>query len=635
MSCVELDRDSVSTRQARVPSRVEHTGMTIPNIKDRLNSIPTEPGVYLMKGEADEVLYIGKAVNLRNRVRSYFHASAAHPPKVQRLVWNLADVDFIVTESELEALILECNLIKKHRPRYNVRLKDDKRYPYIKVTWQEDFPRVQVVRRMLHDGARYFGPYTSSSAMRQTLDLLRRIFPYLTCNRQITGTDDRACLYYHIKRCLGPCIGAVSKEEYRDMMRQVCLFLGGKGDEIVASLRHCMDSAAKRMEFEGAASLRDQIHAVEQVIRRQRVVSSSMSDEDAIAFAREDGETCVQVFFIRAGKLIGREYFLLDGADDVEAEEILASFIKQFYDHAAYVPPEILLPTKIDETRVIEQWLRDKRGAKVVLRVPRRGARRELIEMVVENAAQTLSHLITRERLEKDRALAAVSDLQTHLTLEAMPLRIEAYDISNIQGVAATGSMVVFLEGMPRKSQYRRFKIRTVQAPDDYSMMQEVLRRRFRRAIVREAAAEGTWARVPDLIVIDGGKGQLNAALEVLAEYGLEGVPIVGLAKAREEIFKPGVPDPIIVPLDSPGLQLMQNLRDEAHRFAISYHRRLRRRQGLTSALEEIQGVGPKRRRALLKRFGSVEAIRRATLEELAMVEGMNKTIACRVQEYL
>lgn len=635
MSCVELDRDSVCTRRARAPSPVEHTGMTIPNIKDRFNSIPTGPGVYLMKGEADEVLYIGKAVNLRNRVRSYFHASAAHPLKVQRLVWNVADVDFIVTDSELEALILECNLIKKYRPRYNVRLKDDKRYPYIRVTWQEDFPRVQVVRRMLRDGARYFGPYTSSGAMRQTLDLLRRIFPYLTCNRQITGTDDRACLYYHIKRCLGPCIGAVSKEEYRDMMGQVCLFLDGKGDDIVASLRHRMDSAAKRMDFEEAASLRDQIHAVEQVIRRQRVVSTSIDDEDAIAFAREDGETCVQVFFIRAGKLIGREYFLLDGADDVEAEEILASFIKQFYDHAAYVPPEILLPTNIDETRIIEQWLRDKRGTKVALRVPRRGGKRELIEMVVENAAQTLSHLMARERLEKDRALAAAGDLQTRLALEAMPLRIEAYDISNIQGVAATGSMVVFVEGMPRKSEYRRFKIRTVQGPDDYSMMQEVLRRRFRRAIMREAAAEETWARLPDLIVIDGGKGQLNAALEVLAEYGLEGVPIVGLAKAREEIFKPGVPDPIIVPLDSPGLQLMQNLRDEAHRFAISYHQRLRRRQGLTSVLEEVPGIGPKRRRTLLKRFGSVEAIRRATLEELSTVQGMNKTVACKLQEYL
>jgi excinuclease ABC subunit C len=604
-------------------------------IKERLNSIPTQPGVYLMKGENGDVLYIGKAVNLRSRVRSYFHASATHPSKVQHLVWSVADVDFIVTDSELEALILECNLIKKYRPHFNVRLKDDKRYPYIKVTWQEDFPRVQVVRRMKRDGARYFGPYTSSSAMRQTLELLRRIFPYLSCNRKITGTDDRACLYYHIKRCLAPCIGAVSREDYRDMMNQVCLFLQGKGEEIISSLRRHMESAAEGMEFERAASLRDQIRAVERVIERQRVVSKSMADQDAIAFARDDGETCVQVFFVRGGKLVGREYFLMDGAEDVEAQEILASFIKQFYDHAAHVPPEVLLPTPVEETRIIERWLRDKRGAKVVLRVPRRGAKRELVDMVVENATQTLGHLMAREQLEKDRAEAALSDLQAQIGLGAMPLRIEAYDISNIQGTAATGSMVVFVEGMPLKSQYRRFRIRTVQKPDDYAMMQEVLRRRFRRAIIREATAENTWAQLPDLIVIDGGKGQLNAALDVMGEYGLEGVPIVGLAKAREEIFKPGEPDPAILPLDSPGLQLMQHVRDEAHRFAISYHKRLRRREGLSSVLEEIPGIGPKRRQALLKRFGSVEAIRKASLDDLATVDGMNETVARRVQEYL
>lgn len=604
-------------------------------IRERLNSIPTQPGVYLMKGEAGDVLYIGKAVNLRSRVRSYFHVSAVHPPKVQHLVWSIADVDFIVTDSELEALILESNLIKKYRPRFNVRLKDDKRYPYIKVTWQEDFPRVQIVRRMNRDGARYFGPYTSSSAMRQTLELLRRIFPYLTCNRKITGTDERPCLYYHIKRCLAPCIGAVSKEEYRDMMNQVCLFLQGKGEEIISSLQRQMESAAQAMEFERAANLRDQIQAIEQVIERQRVVSSSLHDHDAIAFARRDGETCVQVFFIRGGKLLGREYFLMDGAEDVEAQEILASFIKQFYDHAAYVPPEVLLPANVDEAGLIEQWLRDKRGAKVLLRVPQRGAKRELIDMVLENATQTLDHLMAKEQLEKDRAEAALVDLQAHLALGATPLRIEAYDISNIQGAVATGSMVVFVEGMPAKGQYRRFRIRTVEQADDYAMMQEVLRRRFRRAILKEAGTENSWTQLPDLMVIDGGKGQLNAALEVMSEYGLEGVPVVGLAKAREEIFIPGEPDPVNLPLDSPGLLLMQHVRDEAHRFAISYHQRLRRREGLSSILEEIPGIGPKRRQALLKRFGSVEDIRKASLDDLATTEGMNRTVARRVREYL
>jgi excinuclease ABC subunit C len=609
--------------------------MTIPNAKETLSSIPTRPGVYLMKGETDEVLYVGKAVNLHNRVRSYFHASAAHTPKVQRLVENATDLDFFVTDSELEALILECNLIKKHRPRYNVRLKDDKRYPYIKITWQEDYPRVRVVRRMQRDGARYFGPYASTSAMRQTLDLLRRIFPYLTCNRTITGTDDRACLYYDIKRCVGPCIGAISKEEYRDMMDQVCLFLQGKSGEIVDSLRERMEFAAESMDFEHAASLRDQLHAVERVVEQQRVVSGSQVDQDAVAFARQDGEVCVQVFFVRGGKLVGHEHFLMEGGDGVEAEEILASFLKQFYDHAALVPPEILLQKEIEDRETIAQWLEDKRGAKVTMRTPRRGQKRKLLEMVEENASETLSHLMAVEQAERDKSLSALTDLQDRLGLDTLPMRIEAYDISNIQGVAATGSMVVFLEGLPAKSEYRRFKIRAIQRPDDYAMMDEVLRRRFARASAPDASASGSWAQLPDLLVVDGGKGQLNTALEVLAGHQLDDIPAIGLAKAREEIFKPGQSKPIALPLDSPGLQLLQRVRDEAHRFAISYHKSLRRRESLSSVLEEIPGIGAKRRRALLKRFGSLEGIREASLEELSSVDGMNRGLASRVRESL
>jgi excinuclease ABC subunit C len=609
--------------------------MAIPDIKGRLASIPARPGVYLMKGEADEVLYVGKAVNLRNRLRSYFQSSATHSPKVLRLVDNAADLDFFVTDSELEALILECNLIKRHRPHYNVRLKDDKRYPYIKITWQEDFPRVNVVRRMLADGARYFGPYTSSAAMRQTLDLLRHIFPYLTCKRKITGSDERSCLYHHIGRCLAPCIGAVSKDDYRDMMQQVCLFLEGKGEEVLASLRQRMETAAENMEFERAAHLRDQIDAVERVIQRQRVVSASLVDQDAIAIAREDGEVCTQVFFVRSGKLVGHEYFLMEGGGDVEEPEILSSFLKQFYNHAAHVPPEILLPAEIEENQVIEKWLTERRGGKVSLRVPRRGQKRKLLEMVEENARETLSHLLAREQIERTRALSGVSDLQTQLGLQEPPLRIEAYDISNIQGVAATGSMVVFAEGVPAKSEYRRFKIRAAQGPDDYAMMQQVLRRRFRRATAEEGETQGSWAQVPNLIVVDGGKGQLNAALEVLAEQGLEGVPTIGLAKAREEIFTPGESEPVVLPRDSEALHLLQRLRDEAHRFAIVYHKAVRRSQSLSSVLEEIPGIGPKRRRALLRRFTSLDAIRKASLEELASVEGMNENMARRVLEAL
>ena len=609
--------------------------MAIPDIKGRLASIPARPGVYLMKGEADEVLYVGKAVNLRNRLRSYFQSSATRSPKVLRLVDNAADLDFFVTDSELEALILECNLIKRHRPHYNVRLKDDKRYPYIKITWQEDFPRVNVVRRMLADGARYFGPYTSSAAMRQTLALLRRIFPYLTCKRKITGSDERSCLYHHIGRCLAPCIGAVSKDDYRDMMQQVCLFLEGKGEEVLASLRQRMETAAENMEFERAANLRDQIDAVERVIERQRVVSASLVDQDAIAIAREDGEVCTQVFFVRSGKLVGHEYFLMEGGGDVEEPEILSSFLKQFYDHAAHVPPEILLPAEIEENQVIERWLTERRGGKVSLRVPRRGQKRKLLEMVEENARETLSHLLAREQIERTRALSGLNDLQTQLGLHGPPLRIEAYDISNLQGVAATGSMVVFAAGAPAKSEYRRFKIRAAQGPDDYAMMQQVLRRRFRRAAAEERETQGSWAQIPDLIVVDGGKGQLNAALEVLAEQGLEGVPIIGLAKAREEIFTPAESEPVVLPRDSEALHLLQRLRDEAHRFAIVYHKAVRRSQSLSSILEEIPGIGPRRRRALLKRFTSLDAIRKASLEELSSVEGMNENMARRVLEDL
>ena len=620
---------------SRISYRTEHTQMAIPDIKGRLASIPARPGVYLMKGEADEVLYVGKAVNLRNRLRSYFQSSATHSPKVLRLVDNAADLDFFVTDSELEALILECNLIKRHRPHYNVRLKDDKRYPYIKITWQEDFPRVNVVRRMQADGARYFGPYTSSAAMRQTLDLLRRIFPYLTCKRKITGSDERSCLYHHIGRCLAPCIGAVSRDDYRDMMQQVCLFLEGKGEEVLASLRQRMETAAENMEFERAANLRDQIDAVERVIERQRVVSASLVDQDAIAIAREDGEVCTQVFFVRSGKLVGHEYFLLEGGGDVEEPEILSSFLKQFYDHAAHVPPEILLPAEIEEKQVIERWLTERRGGKVSLRVPRRGQKRKLLDMVEENARETLSHFLAREQIERTRALSGLNDLQTQLGLHGPPLRIEAYDISNIQGVAATGSMVVFAEGVPAKSEYRRFKIRAAQGPDDYAMMQQVLRRRFRRATTEERDTQSSWARVPDLIVVDGGKGQLNAALEVLTEQGLESVPTIGLAKAREEIFQPGESEPVVLPRDSEALHLLQRLRDEAHRFAIVYHKAVRRSQSLSSILEEIPGIGPKRRRALLRRFTSLDAIRKASLEELASVEGMNENMARRVLEAL
>jgi excinuclease ABC subunit C len=608
------------------------------DLQEKLDNMPTKPGVYLMVDAGGIILYVGKAVNLRSRVRSYFHAAAAHSPKIQRLVASVADLDFIVTGSELEALILESNLIKRHKPRYNVRLKDDKRYPYIKITWQEDFPRVLIVRRMEQDGARYFGPFTASWAVQQTLQTLRRTFPYLTCNRTITGKDERACLYKDLGLCLAPCIGAASKDEYRAMIDGLCRFLEGKADEIVGDLEARMQAAAEQWDFEQAATYRDQLAAIQRVIERQKIVSPVMADQDVVAFARSDGDACVQVFFIRHGRLIGREYFVLDGTAEESDAEVVGSFVKQFYDDAAYVPPEILLPHEVDEALVIQEWLRNRRGNKVVLHVPESGEKRELIEMAAENAAETLAHLRAQWIADEGRQASALGELQEHLNLASPPNRIECYDISTTQGSETTGAMVVFVKGVPRKSDYRRFKIRTVEGTDDYASMREMLRRRFHRAsdagLKEEAEREpggkkSSWDLIPDLLVVDGGQGQLNIALGVLDDFGLrDQVPAVGLAKQEEMIYVPGRPEPLWLPRTSEALYLMQRIRDEAHRFALGYHRQLRGRQTITSQLDDVPGIGARRRSALLKHFGSLDAIRAASLEELAAVPGMTRKAA-------
>jgi excinuclease ABC subunit C len=613
------------------------------HLEEKLDALPTKPGVYLMRDPDGRVLYVGKAVNLRARVRSYFHASSGHSPKIQRLTAQIADLDFIVTASELEALILESNLIKQHRPRYNVRLKDDKRYPYIKITWQEDYPKVLIVRRMERDGARYFGPFTASWAVQQTLQTLRRVFPYLTCNRVITGQDKRACLYLDLGMCLGPCIGAASKEEYRAMIDGLCRFLEGKADEVVAELEARMKAAAERWAFEEASTYRDQIAAIKRVIERQKIVSKAMADQDVIAFARADGDACVQVFFIRHGRLIGREYFVLDGAADESDVGVVTSFVKQFYDDAAYVPPEILLPHEIDEALVIEEWLRSRRGNKVALHVPRRGQKRDLVQMATENAVETLTHLRAQWLADEGKQATALAELHEQLGLPAPPVRIECYDISTTQGAATTGSLVVFVKGVARKSDYRRFQIRTVAGSDDYASMREMLRRRFRRvgdAELHAADALGTkkssWDLLPDLLMVDGGKGQLGVALEVLDEFGLrEVVPAIGLAKQEEEVFVPGRSEPLRLPRSSEGLYLLQRIRDEAHRFAVSYHRQVRGRQTVISQLDGVPGIGARRRSALLRQFGSVEAIRAASVEELAAVPGMTRKAAEALKENL
>lgn len=608
--------------------------MDRPDLKDKLDNLPTQSGVYLMKDSTGKIIYVGKAVNLRSRVRSYFHASV-DSPKTMRLASQVADIDFIVTESELEALLQEMTLIKRHRPHYNIRLKDDKSYPYIKITWQDDFPKVFVTRRMQQDGARYFGPYTHVWAVHDTLHTLRKVFPYLTCDRIITGQDKRACLYYDIGLCIAPCTGAASKTEYRAMIDQLCLFLEGKTKAIVDDLRSKMASAAENLEFERAARFRDQLQAIQRVVERQRVISPELTDQDVIAMARVDGSACVQVFFIRQGKLIGREYFVLEGAEGEDPPELMTSFVKQFYDSAPFVPPEILLQTDIEEAQIISTWLRSKRGGeKVQLHLPRPGTEQDLVQMAAENATQTLAMLRAQWEADQNKQVAALTELQAALNLEQAPTRIECYDISNIQGTNAVGSMVVFVKGAARKSDYRRFKIRTVEGANDFAMLQEVLRRRFRHALEPQSEPLSPGGQVdpftllPDLVIIDGGKGQLNAAMEVLEELGLDTVPVVSLAKRQEEIFMPGQSESIRLPRDSQALFLVQRIRDEAHRFAVGYHRTLREKTGLASQLDVIPGIGPRRRQALLKQFGSLDAIREASVEDLASVRGMTRQAA-------
>jgi excinuclease ABC subunit C len=615
------------------------------HVRTQVETFPHKPGIYLMRDVGGTVIYVGKAVDLRSRVRSYFHPSAWEYSKVRALVSEVADLDFIVTDSELEALILEANLIKEHLPRYNVRLKDDKHYPYIKVTWADPFPKVLITRRMEQDGGRYFGPFTSTPAVYQTLDLLRKSFPYLTCDREITGRDARPCLYYDIKLCLGPCIGAATQEEYRAMVRGLARFLEGHGEEVIADMEKRMRAAADALDFEQAATLRDQLQAVQRIVERQKIVSSAGADQDVIAFAREEGDACVQVFFIRGGKLLGREYFVLEGAQDEDRQEVIAAFLKQFYEEAAYIPPEVLLPQQIEEALIIEQWLKQKRGAKVVLHVPQRGQKRELVALAAENATETLSALRAQWQADAHKHEQALAELQQALGLPHSPARIECYDISTTQGTEIVGSMVVFVQGVPRKSEYRHFIVRSVQGQDDYASMREVLQRRFRRwqmATSDLSPGGGTkgdikgWTKLPGLLIVDGGRGQLGVAVEVLQEFDLlDRVPVVGLAKQREEIFLPGRVEPVLLPPRSQGLFLVQNVRDEAHRFAITHQRARRQRMGVASQLDSIPGVGPARRKALLKAFGSLDAIRAASVEQLAAVPGIPRTVAVAIKEHL
>lgn len=607
-------------------------------LQAKLDTLPTKPGCYLYKNDQGTIIYVGKAVNLRNRVRSYFH-STVDSAKTRELVRHIADLDYIVVGSELEALILEMTLIKKHRPKYNIRLKDDKRYPYIKLHTQDPFPKVTVTRRMENDGGTYFGPYTSAWAVFQTLDVLRKIFPYLTCDRVITGHDPRACLYYDIKMCLGPCIGAANQATYRQMIDDLARFLRGESQPVVERLRRDMLAAAAALQFERAAALRDQLQAIERVLEKQRIITAEQMDSDVVAFARDDrhdGNACVQIFFVRAGRLIGREYFVLEGAEEASDSDVLAQFLQQFYAEAAYVPSEVMLPDTVAEAEVITQWLQTRRGGqKVMLTVPRQGAGHDLVQLAAENAADTLATLRAQWSADTNRHTQALAELQTALHLPTPPNRIECFDISNTQGTASVASMVVFEQGAPAKKHYRRFNIKTVDGPNDFASMREALTRRFERWAHGTDTPAGpgqkkddSFARLPDLLIIDGGKGQLGVAVEVLAEFNLtERVPVCGLAKQHEEIFLPGQPVSIYLPRRSPALYLVQRVRDEAHRFALTSHRARRSKLGLASQLDSIPGIGPAKRRALLTQFGSIEGIRQASDDELQQVKGITRKV--------
>ena len=573
---------------------------------------------------------MGKAANLSNRVRSYFGASSGLSSKIQQLILRLRELEFVITGSEQEALILECNFIKKYRPRYNVSLKDDKTFPYLKVAINEDWPGIYITRHFKDDGAKYFGPFASAGSMRKTLRLIKKIFPFRSCRKSINGSGRRPCLDYYIHRCLGPCIGAVSKQEYQEVINQVILFLEGKQDLVLHDLRNKMRAAAQQSQFEKAALIRDQIQAIERVIEGQRIAIALKGEQDVIALAQDEKQACIELFSVRNNKLVGRDYFIMEGAHDEKPDQIMTNFVEQYYASASFIPSVILLQYPVSETPVLSEWLKQRKGSTVKIQTPQRGAKRKLVNMVAENADKGLL-LAKAKQVNLETISAGLQELQDRLSLPRVPLRIEGYDVSDIRGALAVGSMVVLEKGLPRLNLYRRFHIKMITGADDYAMIQEILRRRFKRGV----AGEGNWAVMPDLILIDGGKGHLNAALKVRQELGIDSISVASLAKENEDVFVPGKPGPVDIPRDSPALHILQRARDEAHRFAISYHQKLRRKEGIASILDNIPGIGPKRKRALIKQFGSIEAIKKASIEEIGQIESITSTIAQKVKQYL
>lgn len=593
-------------------------------VEEKLKLLPDSPGVYIMKDSSGNVIYVGKAIILKNRVRQYFQSQRNHTPKVRAMVSHVADFETILTHSEVEALILECNLIKKHRPRYNISLKDDKTYPYLKLTMADPYPRLMMTRRILKDGAKYFGPYTDVTAMHESVKLLRKMFPMRTCRNM---NVDRPCLEYHIKRCIAPCTGKVDRDEYMAMVRAVSMFLEGHTADVERDIEKRMYEAADDCAFELAARLRDQLMAVRKVGEKQNIVTGS-GDQDAVGMARSEMGACVMVFYIRAGKMVGREHFLLKGIDGESDEDVLYAFLQQYYNQATYLPHEVLLPIVLPEERrqLLEKWLTEEKGAKVSLLVPKRGTKRDIVEMAGGNAGKFLSDEQARQKLADAQTLGAVEELGRCLGLKKPPMRMECFDISHNQGVETVASMVVFEGGVPKKSDYRRYKINSTEGkPDDFKSMREVTTRRYTKLSDDD---------MPDLIVMDGGKGQLSSALEIIRGAGHMDTPVIGLAKRFELVYTEGSSDPVVLPRNSQALYLIQRIRDEAHRFAITYHRKRLRKHNLVSILDHIDGIGPKRRKAVWDQFGSINKIKAASVDELAGVDGMTRPAAEAVHAF-
>ena len=612
-----------------------------PALEATLKGLPDRPGVYLMKDERGDVVYVGKAQSLRNRVRSYWQKAtpAGEIHRIRSVIDRVTEVEYTLTDSVSEALLLEANLIKRFKPRFNVRLKDDKSYPYIKVTLGDDFPRVERTRKLPNDGSRYFGPYASATSVDESMNLVRRLFPFRTCTIEIKDGEralQRPCLLYHIKKCQGPCIQAISKADYRADIAQVELFLEGRQETLVTALQREMAAAAERTDYETAAALRDKIRAIERTMESQKMAAFARTELDLVGLARQDNQAAVQLFAIRAGKLVGRDVFLLEAVREASDDEVVASFIEQYYARATSIPREVYLPTLSEDVADLEAFLADRRGGPVHLKLAQRGEKRELMALATRNAAETLAKEQARWLVDQGKTLAALEELADALGLPGPPARIECYDISNFQGSESVGSMVVFEEGKPRSGEYRRFRIKTVEGPNDFASHQEVLRRRFRATRVGQEGSEEErrWA-MPDLVVIDGGRGQVAAAKVVLDELGLHDLAMVGLAKEREELFLPGRADPVVLAATSPALYLVQRLRDEAHRFAITYHRDLRAKRTVRSAFDDLPGVGPKRKRELLKVFGSIKRVREAPVEQIAAVPGIGAALAERIKATL